>query len=99
MRQAEDNWDAESEGVKQLFLLQETKARETYEIQLAAARDYEFQQQQSRVDGPEEEKAVSSERDVEKKGGEKMDVDNVEKEGEAAEGGADAGGGFTSING
>ncbi len=98
MKQAEDGWDAETEGVKQLYLLRETREREIYEKQLAAAREYESQQQK-KDSTPEDEKAVSAERDMEKEGGERMEVDNADREAEATEGGADAAGGFTSING
>ena len=98
MKQAEENWENESEGVRQLFLLQEVKAKETYEKQVAAAREYEMQQQQTRADAPEEEKAESSERDLVKVEGERMEVDNEVRETEAAEEGAEPAGGFTSIN-
>ena len=41
LRLAQDSWDAESEGTKQLFYLQETKQRDAYQAQKLAMAEYE----------------------------------------------------------
>ena len=89
----------ESEGVKQLYLLQEAKAKENYDKQVAAAREYESQQVRMRGGGAaEEEKGGSDGRDMEKGEGERMEVDHAEREAERTEGGTDVGSGITSVN-
>ena len=95
---ARETWDTESEGVKQLYLLQESKAKETYETHVAAAQSYEMQQQEARSGAPEE-RAVSFERERERPEAERMEVDNAERAEEVDRGSAVGAGGFTSING
>lgn len=115
MQLAHETWDTESEGVKQYYLLQESKAKESHDAKVAAAREYEAQHPQEAMRGgaTSEDRATSSEQDRERGGEvekhvervetERMQVDEAEK---AAEAEAEAGGpsttgagGFTSING
>ena len=96
MELARETWETESEGVKQFYLLQESKAKENYDTQVAAAQDYELQQQEARGGAPEE-RAVSFDR--ERVEAERMEVDNAERAGEAGRASPGGAGGFTSING
>ena len=95
---ARETWDTESEGVKQFYLLQESKAKENYETQVAAAQNYEMQQQEARGGVPEG-RAISFDREREKAEAERMEVDDAERVGETGRGSAGGAGGFTSING
>ena len=95
MQLAHETWDTESEGVKQYYLLQESKAKESHEAKIAAAREYEAQQQVA----ASEERATSFEREREGAEAERMEVDDAEKTAEAGRVSATGAGGFTSING
>lgn len=113
MQLAHETWDTESEGVKQYYLLQESKAKESHEAKVAAAQEYETQQQQQqqqeavRGGATAKDKAVpSEEREREQAESERMVVDDEgektteAKTGDRASSAAAAGaGGFTSING
>ena len=81
---AKEQWENESEGTRQFFKLQESKAKEQYAQQVAAGEDYEAQG------------GMSFERERERAEAERMDVDKAENAGESQPA---AGGGFTSING
>lgn len=86
---AQERWETESEGTKQLYKLQEAKQRETYEKQRKAYEEYEDNRRQRQ--GKKGAGLKDGEGDDEDGGG--------EGDGKAGgSGGSGSGGGFTSIN-
>ena len=89
---AEESWENESEGTKQLYKLQEAKQRQAYNNQRTLSLEYEKRQQQQRKETERKRNGAEN--------GDEDEEDEDEDEQVKVEGAGStaAGGGFTSIN-